>query len=397
MENISIKQIFIVVLVFIAVGVTALLSGSLVETNNEGYYHVRQSVLGNMSVRDKAGTYFQALDKITIYEVCDTVYFSKSKLDGGSGEQADAITVRFNDGGTAEISGMLKFCAPQSEDKRLILHKEYKSQSAIKYDLVRQSIIGALKQTATLMKAESSYSTKRSEFVSRSKEQIKDGIYATISRERVFKDADGNELTETINELKLDKNGNPIVSEISPLKTYGIRIAQFTIKDMDFDETIDALIAKKKEAQQMKVVAKANAEKAKQDAITAMEQGKAKIAEAKAEEEVAKITEVTRAQKELEVAKLNAQRVDADTKAMLIRKKREAEANKLLVSAGLTPKEKAEYKMNTSIGVAKELSSIKLPKLMIFGGEGKSGPTDPFQAVGLESFMKITDKLTDSE
>ena len=38
---------------------------------------------------------------------------------------------------------------------------------------------------------------------------------------------------------------------------------------------IDNLIAKKKEAEQLKIVAKSNAERAKQDAITAYEQGEA--------------------------------------------------------------------------------------------------------------------------
>ena len=60
-------------------------------------------------------------------------------------------------------------------------------------------------------------------------------------------------------------------------------------EDIDFDETIDMLISQKKKAEQQKVVAKANAEKAKQDAITALEQGKARVASAKADEEVEKI------------------------------------------------------------------------------------------------------------
>ena len=64
------------------------------------------------------------------------------------------------------------------------------------------------------------------------------------------------------------------------------------------------MIARKKDAEQNKVVAMANAVKAKQDAITAEEQGKARIAEAKAIAEVEKITAVVEAQKKAEVAKL---------------------------------------------------------------------------------------------
>jgi hypothetical protein len=92
------------------------------------------------------------------------------------------------------------------------------------------------------------------------------------------------------------------------------------------------------------------------------------------------------------VAELNKLKAKEDSEAQLIRKRAEADANRLLVNAGLTPQERAEYKMKTSIGIAEKMANIKFPKLMIFGS-GNNGTMNPFDAVGLESFMKIADKL----
>lgn len=40
------------------------------------------------------------------------------------------------------------------------------------------------------------------------------------------------------------------------------------------------------------------------------------------------------------------------------------------------------------------MAGIQLPSLMIFGGDSKGqSPMNPFDAVGLESFLKIQEKL----
>lgn len=47
----------------------------------------------------------------------------------------------------------------------------------------------------------------------------------------------------------------------------------------------------------------------------------------------------------------------------------------------------------TAIDVAEQLSKVRFPSMMVFGGGGNSSPTDPFAAVGLESMMRISEKL----
>jgi regulator of protease activity HflC (stomatin/prohibitin superfamily) len=317
-------------------------------------------------------------------------YFSKSDLDGGKGSESDPIHVRFNDGGTADISGAIKYRLPADPDKRLKIHQDFKSYEAFKHDLIRQTVSESMMQAATLMKAEESYSTRRSEFTSLVEDQVKNGIYDVTAREIKSKDADGNELVDHEVFVKRDAQGQPIVRKPSPLTQYGVEIVSFTIKELDFDATIEALIQKKKEAEQMKVVARANAEKAKQDAITAREQGNAKIATEKAEQDVQKMKEVTIAEKLFEVSKLNRQQAEQDAQARITNGKAEAEVNKLKVAAGLTPLERANIDKETAIGVAAELSKVQFPGMMVLGGGGGNNPTNPFEAVGLESFLRIS-------
>ena len=70
-----------------------------------------------------------------------------------------------------------------------------------------------------------------------------------------------------------------------------------------------------------------------------------------------------------------------------------AAANRALVSAGLTPEKRAVIDKETAIGVAKEMAKLRLPSIMMIGGSDNGTQLDPFQAIGLESFMRISKQL----
>lgn len=389
------KKIGIIIGAVVALITVLSTVGQIVETNNEGYYQVKQAaVSGDMTVRNAAGTYSQWFGNITTYQVSDMYYFSKHEGDG-SGVGADPITVRFNDGGQASISGAIKFRLSTKEGDQLLLHKDFKAYEAVKNDLIRQVVQEALNKTAATMKAEESYSSRLAEFTTLAEDQIKIGIYETLSEQIKETDSDGNSYTETQVRIKTDKDGKRLISKPSPLQRYNVEVINFVIKDFDFDEKTQAIIVKKKEAEQEKVVARAKAERAKQDAITAAEEGKAAVAKAEAEALVEKKTAVINAEREKEVAAQQRLQAEENAKAAIVKGRAEAETNKLKVQAGLTPQERAEYSMKTSIGVAEKLSQVKFPGMMVIGGGDKNGSgTNPFDAVGLESFMRISDKLS---
>ncbi len=389
-----IKLIGGAVLALVLVVTLATVGRQIFSTNDAGFYQIKQAALsGEMTVHSEAGTFLRLFGNVTTYQISDMHYFSKNDADGGPNDEEDSIKIRFNDGGTAEVTGGIKFRLPSDPAKQLLIHSDFKSFERLKHDLIRQTVAEALMQTATLMKAEESYSTRRAEFGSIAEDQVKVGIFETETREFKEKDVDGNEFIIREVNIKKNKDGQPIIRKDSALARYGIEVIQFVIKDIDFDPTINALISKKKEAEQMKVVAKANAEKAKQDAITAREQGAASIAIEKATQEVEKIKATTIAQKEYEVSILNKKQAEQDAASDIVKGKALAEVSRLKVQAGLTPLEKATIDKETRIGVAEQLAKVQFPGMMIIGGNGSGGGMNPFDAVGLESFMRINDRL----
>ena len=175
-----IKLIGLAVAGLVAILVLATAGRELFSTNDQGYYQIKQAaVTGEVSVHSQSGTYLKLFGNVTTYHVSDMYYFSKNDLDGGSGTESDPIDIRFNDGGTAKVSGGIKFRLPADPDSQLLLHRDFKSYERVKHDLIRQTVAEALMQTATLMRAEESYSTRRSEFTSLVEEQVKNGIYET--------------------------------------------------------------------------------------------------------------------------------------------------------------------------------------------------------------------------
>ena len=117
-------------------------------------------------------------------------------------------------------------------------------------------------------------------------------------------------------------------------------------------------------------------------------QGKAAAAKAKWEQEVIKAQAVTQAQQEKEVAALEVQ--TAILQAQRIKTDADAESykNTKLVSAGLTPQQKAQFEKETKIGVAEALSKIQMPSTYMNGG-GSGGKS----ASMLESLLGV--KLLD--
>jgi len=374
--------------------ITIVFAGQLFETNNAGYYQVKQAAItGTMSTRNEAGIYPQLFGNISTYKVSETSYFSDAE-----GNDIGAVNVRFDGGGTAKISGSIKYRLSSDPETQLKLHRDFRSFSAVEHDLIRQVVTASLMQTSALFKPDDVYSTRRAEFISVSEEQIRTGIFATESFEKVVQDAEGHESVARIVKVKLDKNGEPIIKTPSAFKKYGIEVIQFVIKELDFDDIIDQSILAKKQAEQKEVVAKANAETSKQDTISATEKGKADVAIAEAEALVIKKRAVIEAEKEKEVAIQNALKAIEEAKATKAKGEAEAYAAKLKVQAGLSPLEEAQINKETAIGVAEKMAQVKFPAMMVIGGNGNGqGPLNPFDAVGLKSFIDISKGLADGK
>lgn len=382
------KKEFSICILGIIVTLLVIFSGWIFETNTFGNYQIKQAAItGNVTVRNDPGVYLQWFGNIYTYPISEDFDFE----DAG-------ITVRFNDGSVAAVKGTVKFRLSLKPEIQKELHRDYASFKNVLIDLIQKNVQESLSNTATLMKAEDSYSSRRAEFSNVAKQQLEQGIFQTKTEIIDSIDDNGTKFKEKLIEIVYDKEGNPIIQKPSLLKKYEIEILQFVVNDFGYDAKVQELIDKKKEAEQIKVVAVANAEKAKQNALTAAAEGSAAIAKAKAEAEVQKMTEVVEAQKRAEVAKLEAERARFEAQKIKAEGEAQAYAAKLKVQAGLTPLEKATIQKETQIGVAAELAKVKFPDTMIIaGGDGRGSSPNPFDAIGLKALYDLSEKMSNKQ
>lgn len=351
--------------------------------NKASNYQVLQHpISGELTVKNQAGFYWTNFGHITTYRKVSSLDFDEEN-----------IKVRFNDGSEAGIKGKVTFRLPANTDLQKKLHIEYHDFNNVVQNLIKPNVEESLKQAATLMTAEESYSSGRTNFISAAEQQLKQGIFKTISKES---DEEDGTVKRTIR-IALDNNGDPIIQKPTLLKEYGIEITQFTVSDFEFDDVVKNLIAEKKKKEQEQVVSRSEAEKAKQEAITERERGEARIAKQRADSEVIKTAAVIEAQKKAEVAKLEAEQAKYEAQKIREQGAAEAYANELKVKAGLTPLEKAQIEKETAIGVAAEMAKIQFPQSMIIAGGSKDGSFNPVEALGFEALLNASRKMANQK
>ena len=387
---------------------------------------VKQSPFGTLSCVDGQGIYFKGFASIYKYDLAKSFYFNSSteKVDGhgweGDEDDEDDISVTLSRNANADISGYLMYELPTDCDKLIELHKNQRSDKGIKHNLVRNAVLSAVRKTAPLFTAEEAKVTKIAEFRRLAEDQLVEGEYLTTievlkekagedevdSTGKVVKKAEVQEYRVT--KLKLDTNGHRIITKKSPITQYGIVVKQLEIQNVKLDPKAQQQLDIVKEREMQRVANATAAETAKQKAITAKAEGDARIAEAKATQEVQKMTEVTMAEKEKavailnaerekEVARLNALKAIEDAKRIKAEGEAEAAANRAKVAAGLSPQERAEWDYKTKVGVAEALAKSShplVPEIMMTGDGKNGGAGTAMDAVGLNMLMDLTTKLS---
>jgi len=276
--------------------------------NDAGERTVIQTISGQMKVKFSSGPYFTGFGKTWEYNDFATFDFDRSVAKGEATLDQSGITVRYQDGGEGTIYGKSRYALPTDEDTMLKLHKAFKSKKGFANKLIKPVTEQGMNLTAGLMKSEEAYATKRAIFTQMAKAQIGKGIYETkLESVRVTDEVTGRFVVTQVPVVALDKNNQPIHLS-SDLAEYGVSVVGFQLNDPGFEQSTMAQIAKKRAATMDIITAKANAEKAKQTAITAEEDGKAAVMKARYEEEVLKQKAIVAAQREKEVATINAER-----------------------------------------------------------------------------------------
>ncbi|NOS87442.1 MAG: hypothetical protein HOP34_02685 [Methylococcaceae bacterium] len=273
--------------------------------NDAGERTVVQYPTGTLMVKFSPGIYFKGFGNTEVYWDVYTYDFDKEGSAGKNNENsliANGIAVRYQDGGTGTVFGKARFALPTDSDTMIRLHKDFRNKVAIAEKLIRTVTEESMNLTAGLMTSEEAYAEKRGIFTQWAEQQVASGKFYTELKSVIEKQEATNEhLTRNIPVIKYGEDGLP-VQHASDFKMYGIKVNGFQLTDWDFEQKTLEQISRKREATMGIITAKADAERARQEALTAEEQGKKNVMVDRYTKEQEKIQAVVDAEKEKAVA-----------------------------------------------------------------------------------------------
>lgn len=275
--------------------------------NNAGQRTVVQYPTGKLYVKFSPGIFPQWFGTAEIYNDVLTFDYDKASSGGTSSIDQSGIPVRYQDGGTGTVYGKARFSLPSDEITMLQLHKAFRSNRGVAQKLIKTVSEEGMNLTAGLMSSEEAYAEKRSIFTQWASLQISKGKFQTqLEKITTVDESTGKTVAKNIPVISYGEDGLPIHLD-SDLADYGVVVNGFQITDWDFEPKTLQQIATKREATMAIITAIANAERAKQDAITSEEQGKANVMTAKYEKEVEKEKAVVDAERAKQVAVIAAE------------------------------------------------------------------------------------------
>jgi hypothetical protein len=288
--------------------------------NQAGYKTVVQTWSGSLFVKADPGMYLKWFGTATEYPDFLTFDFDqKTDNDDGRSITQQGIEVQYQEGGKGHVFGQVRFELPKDEKTMIELHKAYRSPTGIAYKLIKPSVEQVADLTAKLMTSDESYMEKSSIYNTWARDQLVKGVFRTKLEGRRVKadDVIGAPTTGTgdagsdgtiwkeVPVIATDDAKNPI-HESSDLDKYSVTLSTFQVTGRNYEQKTIDQIDKRREANMEIITAKANAERAKQDAITAEEVGKRNVKVAEYEKMVEKEKAVVDAEKAKEVATIAA-------------------------------------------------------------------------------------------
>jgi regulator of protease activity HflC (stomatin/prohibitin superfamily) len=313
---------------------TLVSAGKLYEDIDAGEIVVIQDAWdGDLHVYKTPGMVWQGWGKATHYKKSNQFWFTV-ELDGKDTVENKSIPVKWNDGGTANVSGSVRYDLPLSDVQMVAVHSTFGSQEAIERDLIKTNIEKAIGMTGPLMTSKESYAEKKNDLIYYIEDQASKGVYRT--KQVSVKEIDPiTEAEKTVTKVEIinDTKGLPFRQEVSPIASYGVKLYNISIKDMHYSADVEAQIRTQQQATMQVQTAIANAKRAEQEALTTAKQGEADAAKAKWEQEVIKAKLVTEAEANKAVAQLAVQTAELNKQKLILEGEGEAAKKRLSMQA----------------------------------------------------------------
>jgi hypothetical protein len=316
--------------------------------------------------------------------------------DGELGDQSKythadrAREWEFNDAVKGRIATSIVIGIDISNDEQFLsVADRNKSEKNLIKSRIIPNIDQSIKNTCKLMAAQDYISGQAADFDRFFQDQLENGMYvleeySVVDNPEIIGDSTtvrtvvNNKSRQKRYRVKIDKDGNNVRVNGNSLKSYGLIVIQAVVNEIDWEKTFDIRLKLQKEEVAQTQLEKQQAEREFYRAQKEKAKGEAEKAKERARLEKEQIQQTITAETEAKVAEFNLIKEKKQFEVEQYKaksKKVAAEAqyyeNAKLVSAGLTPQERAEWNYKTAVGVAGELKMLQLPTTYI-ESSGKS-------------------------
>lgn len=374
-----------------SLGIGLIMFGSFMFYARPGHQYYLVSPFGKKSAVFNSGYHFKLpFTRIQEWEKFVDIknVMEGENTDGIEGIIQGGIPIRFIDQVKAEASVSVRMQLPADEPSFIALAEEFRHPE----NLVRNTLVPTVREqvinTGYMFAAQDYISGAASDFRQTLDDQLKNGGFSVEKKEyfdTTYVDVDiQNPESRKIREINTryeveirEKNGVPIRVAHDITKN-NVIVSQVIVDAVRLEDAFQKRLEKQRDIASQKRIEMEAVEAAKiaqQKIIAEGERDKAAERVAKEREQIQTLiaieTQVKQEESKRELAEIALKTAELEAKAQKVRADAEAYQNRQLVSAGLTPQERAEFEKATAIGVAAELAKLKLPEVYMSGGDGK--------------------------
>lgn len=329
-------------------------------------------------------------------------------IDGIEGVIPGGIPIRFIDQVKATASVSVRMQLPSDEPSFIALAEEFRHPE----NLVRNTLVPTVREqvinTGYMFAAQDYISGAASDFRQTLDDQLKNGGFSVEKREyfdttyvnQDIQQENQRQIREVATRYEVEirqRNGVPIRIPHDITKN-NVIVSQVIVDAISLEEAFQKRLEKQRDIASQKRIEMEAVEAAKirqQKIIAEGETAKAEERAAQEKEQVKTLitieTQVKQEESKRKLAEIALKTAELEAKAKKVKADADAYQNRQLVSAGLTPQEKANIEKEIAIGVARELKELKLPEVYMSGGNGKSDAGLLESLIGADIAKKMMD------
>lgn len=333
--------------------------------------------------------------------------------EGIEGVIAGGVKVMFIDRATADVFLSVRFELPADEDSFIKLVETYKTPDNLIKNTLLPTITEQLTNVSFMYSADEYVSGGASDYKLTIEDALKNGGFVVKRVEiadtlytpeiltvdsLVSKPRQIQEIRKLTKNTKVIENGLPKRNQ-HEINTNKVITASVIVSDVALEKSFTDKLKQQRDISAEKIIEIQKIETAaaaQQRIIAEGERDKAAERVTQEKAQVSKLinieTQVKEEESKRQLAEIAVQTAELEAKATLTRERAQAEANRLKVSAGLTPQERAEWDYKTAVGVAAEIKSLQLPSIYIQGTGGSNASSILEQLIGADLAKKMMDK-----